>query len=69
MKGHRRNQSCCTKFFQNRDKIKESHPHITDLFDNETSREVKTEIIENCFKKDGNIGSSTLISPTSRSQK
>ena len=41
------------KFFQNREKIKESHPHILDLFDSETSREVKTEIIDNCFKKEG----------------
>ena len=41
------------KFFTMKDKIKESHPHIIEWFDSDSSRAIQTEIIEKCFKKTG----------------
>jgi len=48
-----RNQSMRNKFFASREKIKESHPHISEWFDSESSRTIQTEIIEQCFSKKG----------------
>jgi hypothetical protein len=33
--------------------IKETHPHIVEMFDSESARSIQTEIIEQCFKKSG----------------
>ena len=53
-----RSQVLRNKFFQLKDAIADSHPHITDLFDNahktpEGKRETQTKVMENCFKKQG----------------
>jgi len=60
-----RNQSCRNKFFLHKDAIKESHPHIIEWFDNSchNSRQVQTEIIENCFKKEGKAWKLDLDKP------
>jgi len=47
-----RNQVLRNKFFDAKEEIKESHPHIIALFDGSKSRDLQTDIIENCFKKD-----------------
>ena len=52
-KGTKRNQVLRNKFFDSKQEIKESHPHIIEWFDNSRSRQVQTEIIEGCFKKNG----------------
>ena len=46
-------QQCQSRFFQQRSEITETHPHIMEWFDATATKEVKKEIIENCFKKDG----------------
>jgi len=48
-----RNQITRNKFFLEKEAIKESHPHIVEWFDSSKGRQVQTEIIENCFKKEG----------------
>ena len=48
-----RNQVLCNKFFHMEEEIKASHPHIMEWFDSSRSRSMQTEIIEECFKKDG----------------
>ena len=48
-----RNQCIRNKFFKQKENIKESHPHIVEWFDSESSRAIQTEIIEKCFKKNG----------------
>ncbi len=48
-----RNQTIRNKFFAQKDKIKDTHPHIVDWFDSDGSRSIQTEIIEACFKKSG----------------
>ncbi len=45
-------QHCNNKFFQQRQEIVKTHPHILEWFDGATTKEVKNEIIEKCFKKD-----------------
>ena len=52
-KGYHRNQTMRNKFFAQKEKIKESHPHISEWFDSESSRTIQTEIIEQCFSKKG----------------
>ena len=49
----KRNQVLRNKFFQQKNDIKESHPHIIDWFDSNPGREIQTDIIHNCFKKVG----------------
>ena len=49
--GARRNQVLRNKFFQQKNDIKESHPHIIDWFDSNPGREIQTDIIHNCFSK------------------
>ena len=46
-----RNQCIANKFFAQKPEIKDTHPHIVDWFDSISCRATKTEIIENCFKK------------------
>ena len=58
-----RNQTLRNKFFDSRENIKESHPHIVEWFDNSRSRAVQTEVIENCFKKNGGKWSLDLDKP------
>jgi hypothetical protein len=41
------------KFFTNQQDIEDSHPHTVERFDSTDNREMKSEIIENCFKRDG----------------
>ena len=50
----KRNQCLRNKFFQAKSDIKETHPHIIDWFDNTPGREIKTEIIHNCFTRGAN---------------
>ena len=57
------NQCIANKFFKQKGEIKESHPHIVDWFDNSTSRATKTDIIENCFKKNGGTWKLDLEKP------
>ena len=40
-------------FFQQRQQIDQTHPHILEWFDGSTDRTLQSEIIEKCFKKDG----------------
>ena len=47
----RRSQVLRNKFFQEKQNLKDTHPHIVEMFDGSGSRALKTEIIENCFKK------------------
>lgn len=49
----KRNRVLRNKFWGCRDEMKETHPHIVEWFDTNHNREVKTEIIANCFKKAG----------------
>ena len=58
-----RNQCIANKFFKQKGEIKESHPHIVDWFDSSSSRGTKTEIIENCFKKNGGTWKLDLEKP------
>ena len=52
---NRQNQRKRNKFFQLKDEIHESHPHITEWLDSKaTGRALQTEIIENCFKPASN---------------
>ena len=46
----KRNQVKRNKFFQLKDEISQSHPHITEWFKDTSRRSLQTEIIENCFK-------------------
>ena len=48
------------KFFGARDEIKDDHPHIIEWFDNAKTREIKTDIINNCFVK---MGGSWKLNP------
>ena len=57
------------KFWQNRDQIKETHPHIIEYFDSNQSRAIQTEIIENCFKKEGKVWKLDLDKPFFRETK
>ena len=56
-------QQCQQRFFKQRDEIIETHPHIMDWFDGAATKEVKKEIIENCFKKDGKFWKLDLDKP------
>ena len=59
-----RNQQCAMKFFQMKHEIKETHPHITEWFENASQeRHIQTEIIENCFKKEGRTWKLDLDKP------
>ena len=40
-------------FFQQWQDIAKTHPYIIEWFDDTTDKEVKKDIIENCFKKVG----------------
>jgi hypothetical protein len=40
-------------FFQQKQEIVQTHPHILEWFDGTASKDTKKDIIENCFKKDG----------------
>ena len=42
------------KFFANKDAISVTHPHITEWFNGSRNKDLESEIIENCFRKDGN---------------
>ena len=46
-----RSRYASQKFFNSKDDIKASHPHIVEWFDGCKSREIKSEIINNCFQK------------------
>jgi len=46
------NQHLALKFFAQRDELRSSHPHIIEWFES-ANREVKSEIINNCFAKNG----------------
>ena len=46
-----RSKYASKKFFDSKDDIKASHPHIVEWFDGCKSREIKSEIINNCFQK------------------
>jgi hypothetical protein len=46
-----RKQILSRKFFQAKDDLKGSHPHIVEWFDSTKNREVKSEIINNCFQQ------------------
>jgi hypothetical protein len=59
----KRNQVIARKFFSSRDDIKETHPHIIDWFDAAKTREIKTEIIHNCFQKMGTSWKMNLKAP------
>ena len=48
-----RNQIKANKFFAQKAEIKDDHPHIVEWFDSTNCRATKTDIIENCFKKNG----------------
>ena len=48
-----RNQACRNKFFEDKQTIKDSHPHIVEWFDSSVNRALQTDIIEQCFKKSG----------------
>jgi hypothetical protein len=50
----RTNQSQKEKFFAMRDSLSQTHPHITEWFETGT-RGDKAEIIQNCFKKEGQV--------------
>jgi len=39
--------------FKQKGEILETHPHIIDWFDGAANKEIKKDIIENCFKKEG----------------
>ena len=43
--------------------IKDSHPHITEMFDSTGSRALQTEIIDNCFKKEKGVWKLDLEKP------
>ena len=45
-------QQCQSRFFQQRQEIVQTHPHIVEWFDGAGSKEMKKDIIEKCFKKD-----------------
>ncbi len=51
------------KFFHNKDHIKDQAPHIMDWFDGCHNKEQANQIIENCFKKDGNKWKMELDKP------
>ena len=50
------------KFWAERDRMKGTHPHIVDWFDS-ASTDVKAEIINNCFTKNGGRWSMDLEKP------
>ena len=58
-----RNQCIANKFFVQKPEIKDTHPHIVEWFDSTDCRATKTEIIENCFKKDGKAWKLDLEKP------
>ena len=62
-----RNQAMRNKFFAQKEKIKESHPHIAEWFDSESSRAIQTDIIEACFSKKAGSGCWTWRSHSSKS--
>ena len=61
-KKRRCNQHLSHKFFASRDELKGSHPHIIDWFDSAT-QEVKADIINACFTKNGGRWSMDLEKP------
>ena len=62
-RSNQRNQTVRNKFFQQKADIKDSHPHIIEWFDSSCSRDIQTEIIENCFKKEGKAWKLDLEKP------
>ena len=58
-----RNQTVRNKFFTEKKEIRETHPHIVAWFDSGGSRAVQTDIIENCFKKEGKTWKLDLDKP------
>ena len=61
--GRSRNQAQRNKFFNNKENIKGSHPHIVEWFDSDNNRDIQTEIIENCFRKEGKTWKLDLDKP------
>ena len=62
------------KFLDLKDIIAESHPHITDLFDNahrtpEGKRATEARIMKNCFKKQGSKWVLDLANPFFKEKK
>ena len=43
--------------------IKDSHPHIMEWFDSSANRALQTDIIEQCFKKEGKAWKLDLDKP------
>ena len=58
-----RNQCIGNKFFAQKPEIKDTHPHIVEWLDSTNCRATKTEIIENCFKKNGGTWKLDLEKP------
>ena len=58
-----RNQCLANKFFARKAEIKDAHPHIVEWFDGTNCRATKTDIIENCFKKNGGTWKLDLEKP------
>jgi len=50
-KKQRQNQHLHAKFWECKDAIKDSHPHIVEWFDS-APKDVKNDIISHCFSKD-----------------
>jgi len=59
----KRNAACRNKFFQEKKAIQETHPHIVEWFDSTSSRQLQTDIIENCFKREGKTWKLDLDKP------
>ena len=63
-KARARTPAKSSKFFQEKSNLKDSHPHIIEWFDSSgTNSAVQTEIIEQCFKKEGRVWKLDLEKP------
>ena len=58
-----RNQQVTTRFFKAKADIAKTHAHIIDWFDDCTDKEVRNDIIKNCFRKEGQLWKLDLDKP------